>query len=132
MLILFRRLKSEKPLNILLTTGEGEIEEAQTFRLESEMRKFHKERESVIGQPLTFGQHHSVVNGLVCMLPMSLQNQFKNRPFTSWVAVKVIWLANKFDISGQYKHLQNVHCLRIWIWALMSYGLSMALDLCLI
>lgn len=112
----FQRLKSEKPLNILLTTGEGEIDEAQTFRLESELRKFHKvgrvsldslsHLDSTIQLLMVIGPH----------APMSLQNQFKIDQYIMGGG-KVIWLANKFDIS-----LDSINIYKMYVPTDMDLG----------
>lgn len=102
----FQRLGEPKSLNIIMTTGNGEVEGGHISRLEGELRKFHK-----VGRVSLDSLSHldSTIQLLMVVgpkKPMSIANQFKIDQYLMGGG-KVIWLNDKFDISldsiNQYK-----------------------------
>lgn len=94
----FLKIQSDRPKNVLLTQGNDEWDESQTFRLESEIRKFHKVGRVSLD---TLMKVDSTIDLVIIAGPktaFSLKNQFKLDQYIM-NGGKVIWLLDKFHVS---------------------------------
>ncbi len=94
----FQRMQSDRSKNILFTQGNGELEPSQTFRLESELRKFHKVGRVSLDTLLKLD---STIDLVIVASPSStftLQNQFKLDQYVM-DGGKILWLLDKFPVS---------------------------------
>ncbi|MCZ2101142.1 MAG: gliding motility-associated ABC transporter substrate-binding protein GldG [Chitinophagales bacterium] len=94
----FQMMLSQKMKNILITQGYGELDEAQLFRLESELRKFHKVGLVSLDSLIRLDSTIDLVIVPSPKKPYSLQNQFKLDQYIM-DGGKVIWLIDKFETS---------------------------------
>ncbi|MEZ4911230.1 MAG: gliding motility-associated ABC transporter substrate-binding protein GldG [Saprospiraceae bacterium] len=114
----FQRLAAPKGLNIIMTTGNGELEGGQITRLENELRKFHK-----VGRFSLDSLSHldSTIQLLMVVGPkktMSIVNQFKIDQYIMGGG-KVIWLIDKFDIS-----LDSINFYKVYVPTDIDQGLD--------
>lgn len=94
----FQKMQSNRAKNIIFTQGNGELEAGQTFRLESEIRRFHKVARVSLD---TLMKLDSTIDLLIIASPnkpMTLQNQFKIDQYIM-TGGKVIWMIDKFQVS---------------------------------
>ena len=94
----FQKLYTERPKNVIFTQGNGEWEESQTFRLESEIRRFHRVGRLSLDSLLKLD---STIDLVIVAGPKStftLQNQFKLDQYIMQGG-KIIWLIDKFTVS---------------------------------
>lgn len=94
----FQRMQADRSKNILFTQGNGELEAPQTFRLESELRKFHKVGRISLDTLLRLDSTIDLVIVASPNTPFTLQNQFKLDQYIM-DGGKVLWLIDKFPIS---------------------------------
>jgi gliding-associated putative ABC transporter substrate-binding component GldG len=94
----FQKLQSERPKNVLFTQGNGEWEENQTFRLESEIRRFHRVGRVSLDTLMKLDSSIDLVILAGPKTPMTLQNQFKLDQYVM-NGGKIIWLIDKFPVS---------------------------------
>ncbi|MBC7885283.1 MAG: gliding motility-associated ABC transporter substrate-binding protein GldG [Saprospiraceae bacterium] len=94
----FQKLQAERPKNIIFTQGNGELDESQTFRLESEMRKFHNVGRVSLDSLMKLDSTIDLVVIAGIKTPMDLKNQFKLDQYIMHGG-KVIWLIDKFNVS---------------------------------
>ncbi|MBP6568542.1 MAG: gliding motility-associated ABC transporter substrate-binding protein GldG [Saprospiraceae bacterium] len=94
----FQKLQSERPKNVLFTQGNGEWEESQTFRLESEIRRFHRVGRVSLDTLMKLDSTIDLVILAGPKTPMTLQNQFKLDQYVM-NGGKIIWLIDKFPVS---------------------------------
>jgi len=94
----FQKLQSERPKNVLFTQGNGEWEENQTFRLESEIRRFHRVGRVSLDTLMKLDSTIDLVILAGPKTPMTLQNQFKLDQYVM-NGGKIIWLIDKFPVS---------------------------------
>ena len=128
----FSQMQSNRIKNILFTQGNGELDESQTFRLTSELRKFHR-----IGYVSldTLMRLDSTIDLMIVASPktsFSIQNLFKLDQYVMQGG-KVIWLIDKFDVS-----LDSINKYRYYVpteseigveEALFKYGVRIMPDL---
>ncbi|MFZ1748791.1 MAG: Gldg family protein, partial [Saprospiraceae bacterium] len=94
----FQKILAERPKNIIFTQGSDEWDESQTFRLESEIRRFHRVGRLSLD---TLQQLDSLIDLVIVAGPkreISLQNQFKLDQYLMQGG-KIIWLIDRFHIS---------------------------------
>jgi gliding-associated putative ABC transporter substrate-binding component GldG len=94
----FQRILANKPKNVLYLTGHGEWDEASSFRLESEIRKFHRFQRV---NPDTLMKLDSTIDLIIVAGPKSpipLKDQFKLDQYIMQGG-KIIWLLDKLDVS---------------------------------
>ena len=94
----FQKLQAPRSKNVLFTQGNEEWDESQTFRLESEIRRFHKVGRIYLDSLMKLD---STIDLLVIAgpkTPISIQNQFKIDQYVM-NGGKVLWLLDKFHIS---------------------------------
>lgn len=94
----FQKIQAPRPKNVLFLQGHGEWDASQTFRLESEIRKYHK-----VGRvnPDTLMRLDSTIDLILVCGPktaMPLKDQFKIDQYLM-SGGKIIWLVDKFDVS---------------------------------
>jgi gliding-associated putative ABC transporter substrate-binding component GldG len=94
----FQKMQSNRPKNVLFIQGNGELDESQTFRLESEIRKLHRVGRISLD---TLMKVDSTIDLLIVAAPktaMTIQNQFKIDQYLM-SGGKIIWLVDKFQVS---------------------------------
>ncbi len=94
----FQKMQADRSKNILFTQGNGELEISQTFRLESELRKFHKVGRISLD---TLMKLDSTIDLVIVASPNSsftLQNLFKLDQYVMHGG-KILWLMDKFPVS---------------------------------
>ena len=94
----FQKIQSQRPKNIIFTQGNNEWDAQHTFRLESEIRRFHRVGRMGLD---TLMKLDSTIDLVIVAGPktaFSLQNQFKLDQYLM-AGGKIIWLIDKFDIS---------------------------------
>jgi ABC-2 type transport system permease protein len=94
----FQKMQANRPKNVLFTQGNEELEESQTFRLESEIRKMHKVGRVSLD---TLMKLDSTIDLVIVASPkteMTIQNQFKIDQYLM-DGGKVIWMLDKFPVS---------------------------------
>ncbi|MBK9149472.1 MAG: gliding motility-associated ABC transporter substrate-binding protein GldG [Saprospiraceae bacterium] len=94
----FQRILADKPKNVLYLTGHGEWDEASSFRLESEIRKFHRFQRV---NPDTLMKLDSTIDLIIVAGPKSpipLKDQFKLDQYIMQGG-KIIWLLDKLEVS---------------------------------
>jgi len=114
----FQKLQSDRPKNILFTQGNGEWEEDQTFRLESEIRRFHRVGRVSLD---TLVKLDSTIDLVILAGPkssMTLQNQFKLDQYLM-SGGKIIWLIDKFLVS-----LDSINKYRFFVPVDIATGLD--------
>ncbi len=94
----FQKLQAPRAKNVLFLQGHGEWDASQTFRLEAEIRKFHK-----VGRvnPDTLMRIDSTIDLVMVCGPKTaipLKDQFKLDQYIM-AGGRVIWLIDKFDVS---------------------------------
>lgn len=94
----FQMMQSQKMKNILITQGNGELEEGQLFRLESELRKFHKVGLVSLDSLIRLDSTIDLVIIAAPKTAFTLQNQFKLDQYLM-DGGKIIWLIEKFETS---------------------------------
>ncbi|MEY3422300.1 MAG: hypothetical protein RIR48_2603 [Bacteroidota bacterium] len=94
----FLKLKAGRPKNILFTQGNGEWDESQTFRLESELRRFHKLGRYSLDSMMMIDSTIDLVIVAGPKTQVSLQNQFKLDQYVMQGG-KIIWMIDKFPVS---------------------------------
>lgn len=94
----FLKLKAERPKNILFTSGNGEWDESQTFRLESELRRFHKVGRVNIDSIMLIDSTIDLVIMAGPKTSFSLQSQFKLDQYLMRGG-KIIWMIDKLQVS---------------------------------
>jgi ABC-2 type transport system permease protein len=94
----FLKLKAGRPKNILFTQGNGEWDESQTFRLESELRRFHKLGRYSLDSMMMIDSTIDLVIVAGPKTQFSLQNQFKLDQYVMQGG-KIIWMIDKFPVS---------------------------------
>jgi ABC-2 type transport system permease protein len=103
----FKQIQQQRPKNVIFTQGNGEWDEAQTFRLESEIRRFHKVGRVNLDSVMRLD---STIDLVICAgikNQVTLKNQFKLDQYIMQGG-KVIWLLDKFHVSldsiNKYKY----------------------------
>ncbi|MBK9253884.1 MAG: gliding motility-associated ABC transporter substrate-binding protein GldG [Saprospiraceae bacterium] len=94
----FQKILAETPRNIFYTSGNGEWNEGETFRLEAEIRKYHSFSRVNLDTLLKLD---NTVDLLLVAGPKNqfpLKNQFKIDQYIMGGG-KVIWLIDKMDAS---------------------------------
>ena len=94
----FQKLLAEKPKNIFYLSGHGEWDDAESFRLESEIRKFHLFNRI---NPDTLLRLDESVDLLIVAGPknkIDIKNQFKIDQYLM-SGGRIIWLLDKMDVS---------------------------------
>lgn len=94
----FQKMQAQRPKNVLFTSGNGEWDEAQMFRLESQIRKSHNVGRFSLDSLMVLDSTVDLVIVAGLSEPMSLQNQFKMDQYIM-TGGKVIWLLDKFRVS---------------------------------
>ncbi|MBK9735780.1 MAG: gliding motility-associated ABC transporter substrate-binding protein GldG [Saprospiraceae bacterium] len=94
----FQKLQADRPQNVLFTTGNGELDENQIFRLESEIRKLHSVGRVNLDSLMKLDSTMDLVIVAGIKTPMNLQNQFKLDQYVM-AGGKIIWLIDKFPVS---------------------------------
>jgi ABC-2 type transport system permease protein len=114
----FQKLQSERPKNVIFTQGNGEWEEDQTFRLESEIRKFHRVGRLSLDTLMKLDSTIDLVIVAGPKTPFTLQNQFKLDQYIMHGG-KVIWLIDKFPVS-----LDSINKYKFYVPEDISTGLD--------
>ena len=114
----FQKLQSDRPKNILFTQGNGEWEEDQTFRLESEIRRFHRVGRVSLDTLVKLDSTIDLVILAGPKSPMTLQNQFKLDQYLM-SGGKIIWLIDKFLVS-----LDSINKYRFYVPVDIATGLD--------
>ncbi len=114
----FQKLQSERPKNVLFTQGNGEWEENQTFRLESEIRRFHRVGRLSLDTLMKLDSTIDLVIVAGPKTPFTLQNQFKLDQYIIHGG-KVIWLIDKFPVS-----LDSINKYKFYVPEDISTGLD--------
>jgi len=114
----FQKLQSERPKNVLFTQGNGEWEENQTFRLESEIRRFHRVGRLSLDTLMKLDSTIDLVIVAGPKTPFTLQNQFKLDQYIMHGG-KVIWLIDKFPVS-----LDSINKYKFYVPEDISTGLD--------
>jgi gliding-associated putative ABC transporter substrate-binding component GldG len=94
----FQKIQANRPKNIIFTQGNGEWEESQTFRLENEIRKFHKVGRVSLD---TLMRLDSTIDLVIIAGPRTafdIKNLFKLDQYIMQGG-KVIWMVDKFHVS---------------------------------
>ncbi len=94
----FQKLQSPRAKNVLFTQGNEEWDESQTFRLESEIRRFHKVGRIYLDSLMKLDSTIDLLVVAGPKTPISIQNQFKIDQYVM-NGGKVLWLLDKFHIS---------------------------------
>ena len=94
----FKRLQELKPKNIIFTQGNEEWDDSQTFRLESEIRKFHRVGRVSLDTIMRLDSTIELVMIAGPRTKFSLQNIFKLDQYIMQGG-KIIWLIDKFAVS---------------------------------
>lgn len=94
----FLKLKADRQKNILFTQGQDEWDQSQTFRLESELRRFHKLGRISLDSMMMIDSTIDLVIVAGPKTPFSLQNQFKLDQYVMRGG-KIIWMIDKFPVS---------------------------------
>jgi ABC-2 type transport system permease protein len=94
----FQKLQAPRAKNVLFTQGNEEWDEAQTFRLESEIRRFHKVGRIYLDSLMMLDSTIDLLIVAGPKTPISIQNQFKIDQYVM-NGGKVLWLLDKFHIS---------------------------------
>jgi gliding-associated putative ABC transporter substrate-binding component GldG len=92
------KLMTPRPKNILFTHGNGELDDSQTYRLESELRKFNKVGGVVLDSIMHLDSTIDLVIVAGLRKSMSIQNQFKLDQYIMQGG-KIIWMIDKFHVS---------------------------------
>lgn len=114
----FQRILADKPKNILYLTGHGEWDEASSFRLESEIRKFHRFQRV---NPDTLMKLDSTIDLIIVAGPKSpipLKDQFKLDQYIMQGG-NIIWLLDKLDVS-----MDSISKYKFYIPPDMDYGVD--------
>ena len=114
----FQKLQSERPKNVIFTQGNGEWEEEQTFRLESEIRRFHRVGRLSLDTLMKLDSTIDLVIVAGPKTPFTLQNQFKLDQYIMHGG-KVIWLIDKFPVS-----LDSINKYKFYVPEDISTGLD--------
>jgi len=114
----FQKLQSERPKNVLFTQGNGEWEKNQTFRLESEIRRFHRVGRLSLDTLMKLDSTIDLVIVAGPKTPFTLQNQFKLDQYIMHGG-KVIWLIDKFPVS-----LDSINKYKFYVPEDISTGLD--------
>ena len=94
----FQKLQAPRAKNVLFTQGNEEWDESQTFRLESEIRRFHKVGRVYLDSLMKLDSTIDLLIVAGPKTPISIQNQFKIDQYIM-NGGKVLWLLDKFHIS---------------------------------
>ena len=94
----FLKLKADRQKNILFTQGQDEWDQSQTFRLEGELRRFHKLGRISLDSMMMIDSTIDLVIVAGPKTPFSLQNQFKLDQYVMRGG-KIIWMIDKFPVS---------------------------------
>jgi ABC-2 type transport system permease protein len=94
----FQKLQAPRAKNVLFTQGNEEWDESQTFRLESEIRRFHKVGRIYLDSLMKLDSTIDLLVVAGPKTPISIQNQFKIDQYVM-NGGKVLWLLDKFHIS---------------------------------
>ncbi|HLO53906.1 MAG TPA: gliding motility-associated ABC transporter substrate-binding protein GldG [Saprospiraceae bacterium] len=94
----FQKLQAPRSKNVLFTQGNEEWDESQTFRLESEIRRFHKVGRIYLDSLMKLDSTIDLLVVAGPRTPISIQNQFKIDQYVM-NGGKVLWLLDKFHIS---------------------------------
>jgi gliding-associated putative ABC transporter substrate-binding component GldG len=94
----FQKLQAAKSKNVIFTQGNQEWDESQTFRLESEIRRFHRVGRVSLDTILRLDSTIDLVIVAGPKSPFSLKNQFKLDQYIM-SGGKIIWLIDKFHVS---------------------------------
>ncbi len=94
----FQKLQAPRSKNVLFTQGNEEWDESQTFRLESEIRRFHKVGRVNLDSLMKLDSTIDLLIVAGPKTPITLQNQFKIDQYIM-NGGKVLWLLDKFHIS---------------------------------
>lgn len=130
----FQIMQSRRPKNVLFTQGNDELEETQTFRLESEIRKLHRVGRISLD---TLMKLDSTIDLLIVASPktaFTIQNQFKIDQYIM-DGGKVIWMIDKFPVSldsiNKYKFFVPTEIENGLDDMLFKYGVRILPDLIL-
>lgn len=94
----FQKLQAKRAKNVLFTQSNEEWDESQTFRLESEIRRFHKVGRIYLDSLMKLDSTIDLLIVAGPKTPISIQNQFKIDQYVM-NGGKVLWLLDKFHIS---------------------------------
>ncbi len=94
----FQKLQAPRSKNVLFTQGNEEWDESQTFRLESEIRRFHKVGRIYLDSLMKLDSTIDLLVVAGPKTPISIENQFKIDQYVM-NGGKVLWLLDKFHIS---------------------------------
>ncbi len=114
----FQKMQAERSKNILFIQGNGETGPERTFRLESELQKFHKVGRVSLDSLMFLD---STIDLAIVVAPkksFSLQNQFKLDQYIM-KGGNIIWLIEKFATS-----LDSISKYKFYIAPEYDYGLD--------
>lgn len=94
----FQKLQAPRSKNVLFTQGNEEWDESQTFRLESEIRRYHKVGRIYLDSLMKLDSTIDLLVVAGPKTPISIQNQFKIDQYVM-NGGKVLWLLDKFHVS---------------------------------
>ena len=114
----FKTVQAQRPKNVLFTRGNGELDEEQTFRLESEIRKFHSVGRVNLDSLMRLDSTIDLVILAGNSEPMSLQNQFKIDQYLM-SGGKIIYLLDKFPVS-----LDSISVYKFYVPSQVETGLD--------
>ncbi len=130
----FQQITQDRPKNILFTQGHGEWDENQTFRLENEIRKFHRVGRVNLDSLMYVDSTIDLVIVAGAKTPMSLKNQFKLDQYVMQGG-KIIWLLDEFHVSldsiNKYKYYVPTETDNGLSDLLFKYGVRIMPDLIL-
>lgn len=94
----FQKILAEKPKTVFYLSGHGEWNEAESFRLESEIRKFHSFSRVHLDTLLRLNNQVDLLIVAGPKTKIDLKNQFKIDQYLM-SGGKIIWLLDKMDVS---------------------------------
>lgn len=94
----FQKITAARPKRILFTKGNGELEDGQLFRLETEIRKNHLVGKVNLDSIMKIDTTIDLVIFAGPRQALSVKNQFKIDQYVM-MGGKVIWLLDKMDTS---------------------------------
>jgi gliding-associated putative ABC transporter substrate-binding component GldG len=94
----FQQMLTNKSKNILMIQGQDELDPSQTFRLESQIREFHRVGHVNLDTLMRLDTTIDLVIVAGPQKPMNIQNKFKIDQYLMQGG-KVIWLLDKFHVS---------------------------------
>lgn len=94
----FQQMLTNKSKNILFIQGQEELDPSQTFRLENEIREFHRVGHVNLDTLIRLDTTIDLVIVAGPQKPMAAQNKFKLDQYLMQGG-KIIWLLDKFHVS---------------------------------